>query len=116
MEQEFGSFWTLGTPTWMLKLLVSTGLEDLTKQLGQYHNVAQLNRLEIDSLGGSLWDNINLLFQTGFLSIADWKQDPSGPLLRLDFPNNEIKDSIAHDLCATAFSGAGDLTPPRRKT
>ena len=41
---------------------------------------------------------INLLFQTGFLT-----KYPSGPLLRLDFPNNEIRDSIEHDLCAMAF-------------
>lgn len=110
--QKFDSYWpALGTPAWLLKLLVATGLEDLPKQLGQYRNVADFSKIEIDALGRSSWDNISLLFQTGFLSIADWKEDPTtGSLVRLDFPNQEVRQEMARELFATAFPGAGDFS------
>jgi hypothetical protein len=108
-EQEFASYWpALGTPSWLVKLLVSEGLDDLTEQLGQYYNRATFDKVAIDTVGRSSWSNINLLFQTGFLSIADRKQGPDGLSLRLDFPNKEVKDSIARDLFATVFSGVGE--------
>jgi hypothetical protein len=109
-DQQFRSYWpALGTPSWLVKQLLLAGLDDLAEQLGQYHNEAAFNKLEIDTVGrSSSWSNINLLFQTGFLSIADQKHGPDGPCFRLDFPNKEVKDAIARDLFGMVFSGVGE--------
>ena len=35
-----------------------------------------------------------LLFQTGYLTVADDEQDEDAPLYRLDYPNHEVKRSL----------------------
>ncbi len=35
-----------------------------------------------------------LLFQTGYLTVADEKRDEDAPLYRLDYPNHEVKRSL----------------------
>ena len=97
----FKDHWfSTGTPSFLLELIKKdkrfhvkdmrgAGVSDLG--LDQY----RLNRLDL----------IPLLFQSGYLTIADVKDDEQGSCYILDYPNNEVERALAQFLL-NGLSGA----------
>jgi len=83
------SFWyASGTPTFLIKLLKENPLSYM-----------ELNELEIDESSLDMMDikNIDtasLLFQTGYLTVANIVYDPPPPLYRLRTPNLEVREAF----------------------
>ncbi|MCA0230487.1 MAG: ATP-binding protein [Bacteroidetes bacterium] len=82
---SFQNYWfSTGTPTWLVKLAKEKFLYDFS-HLSVTED--ELNSFDIDNLRP-----ITLLFQTGYLTIANYS--PEDYLYTLDFPNQEVKLSL----------------------
>ena len=101
-KSAFRNFWfATGTPTFLVNLL-------------KERNLYQLGRVEVgqatfDSFNIEHIDTYSLLFQTGYLTIK--QVEPFG-LYVLDFPNQEVKDSMLQYLLAGFSKGAYSRSTP----
>lgn len=83
-KRTYGSYWfNTGTPTYLVELIrkANFNIEELS------HYVAsedQLNSIHVDSI-----DPIPVLFQSGYLTIAEY--DSRFGLFTLNYPNEEVK-------------------------
>ena len=85
-EKDFGSYWfETGTPTFLVKKLKDT-IFDVRKFTDRtlYASESMLKDYTGDSL-----DPVPLLYQTGYLTIADFER--VGREYTLVFPNEEVK-------------------------
>ncbi len=84
-----------GTPTFLVNLLKSRGEYEVGAQHvdSSVFDTVELDRLKLSAI----------LYQTCYLTIT--AADASG-LLRLDYPNKEVRDSMLKHLLA-AFTGVG---------
>ena len=104
---EFGSYWfETGTPTFLIRKLRDTEF-DIRKFTDRtlYASEGMLKDYTADSL-----DPVPLLYQTGYLTIADY--DKTGHEYTLTFPNEEVKygfvESLMPEYVADCGAGSGN--------
>ncbi len=88
-QQRFANYWfETGTPTFLIKLLKARNYD---MQLLEHLEVTELtfSTYEIESL-----ELVPLLFQTGYLTIKDFRRDKFGEIYTLSYPNYEVKNSF----------------------
>ncbi len=87
LKQRFHNYWfATGTPTFLINLITE-----------RQYDVRQLDQLEMTGLGLQSFDIehleiLPLLFQTGYLTIQDYK--PDFGLYRLGYPNYEVESAF----------------------
>lgn len=106
MDKEFGAYWfETGTPTYLAGRVKRSGF-DVRKFTDHtiYANEANLKDYTGDSL-----DLVPLLYQTGYLTIADY--DPRRRRYTLCFPNDEVRygflESLMPSYVPSATAGNG---------
>lgn len=83
-EKRYGSYWfNTGTPTYLVELIKKAdfNIEELSDYVASED---QLNSIHVDSI-----DPIPVLFQSGYLTIAEYDQEFG--LYTLNYPNEEVK-------------------------
>ncbi len=101
-ERKFESYWyETGTPSYLLDRLAKGGLNTLDlEDLGLY--AKELSNFDVERI------NINaLLFQCGYLTIADRQVRGSRVYYPLKYPNHEVRLSLNEELVETV---TGKLT------
>ena len=92
-ERQFKSYWfETGTPTFLIKLILEKSFL-----------IPRMERLEaserlIGSFDVDFIEPENLLFQTGYLTVREWMQEPEGMRYVLTFPNREVRISFSNYL------------------
>ncbi len=85
-----------GTPKFLPDLLVRRNVSTLDLE-GLTADESLLSAFDIDEIGTEA-----LLFQTGYLTLADWSEGDDGePEYRLDYPNREVRFSLNRALLAS---------------
>lgn len=113
-DKDFGSYWfETGTPTYLVKKLREIDF-DIRKFTDRTLYASE--RVLMDYAGDSV-DPVPLLFQTGYLTIADY--DRFGREYTLAFPNEEVKygfvESLMPEYVAECGAGSGkDIFTLRR--
>ncbi len=88
-RREFRPYWfQSGTPTFLADLLARRRVSAPALE-GMFADDDLLSAVDVDRIPVEA-----LLFQTGYLTIADEKRDEDAPLYRLDYPNREVKRSL----------------------
>ncbi len=88
-KRRFRPYWfQSGTPTFLADLLARRRVSAPALE-GIFANDDLLSAIDIDRIPVE-----TLLFQTGYLTIADENLDEDAPLYRLDYPNQEVKRSL----------------------
>ena len=88
-KRYFSAFWfETGTPAFFIKLIKE-----------RQYDIQPLDHLEVPELAFSAYeieslDLIPLLFQTGYLTITDFRQDAFGEIYTLSYPNAEVRRSF----------------------
>ncbi len=88
-NQRFSNYWfETGTPTFLLKLIKE-----------REYNIEPFDHLEVPELTFSTYEIeslalIPLLFQTGYLTIKDFRRDQFGEIYTLSYPNYEVKNAF----------------------
>ncbi|MFN8490988.1 MAG: AAA family ATPase [Caldilineaceae bacterium] len=88
-NQRFANYWfETGTPTFLIKLIKA-----------RQYNIEPFEQLEVPELTFSTYELeslelIPLLFQTGYLTIKDFRRDEFGELYTLSYPNYEVKHAF----------------------
>lgn len=83
-KKEYGNYWfNTGTPTYLVELIKKAdfNIEELS---GYIASEDQLNSIHVNDI-----DPIPVLYQSGYLTIADY--DKEFELFTLDYPNEEVK-------------------------
>ena len=104
-NRRFANYWfDSGTPTFLIKLIKERQID-----------ITSFAALEVPELVFSTYeiarlDLIPLLFQTGYLTIKESRQDPFGTIFTLSYPNREVENAFlsyllsAYDETELAFS------------
>jgi len=98
---EFMPYWYIsGTPTFLVNLIKK-----------QYIDITHLenNRVGFDSFSkydSENMDAVSLLYQTGYLTIADYDEERNQ--LTLDYPNEEVRASFAQSLSKEYLEVTGE--------
>lgn len=107
LDKDFGSYWfETGTPTFLVKK-IKDSVFDVRKFTDRslYASEGMLKDYTGDSL-----DPVPLLYQTGYLTIADF--DPVGREYTLAFPNKEVKygftECLMPEYVADCGAGSGN--------
>ena len=88
-RRQFEAHWfRTGTPTFLADLLSRRGVAAPALE-GMIADDALLSAIDIDRIPVEA-----LLFQTGYLTIADEELDDDALLYRLDYPNHEVRRSL----------------------
>ncbi len=88
-KRRFRPYWfQTGTPTFLVDLLARRRVSAPALE-GMFADDDLLSAIDVDRIPVEA-----LLFQTGYLTIADEKRDEDAPLYRLDYPNHEVKRSL----------------------
>ena len=104
-EKRYGSYWfETGTPSFLVRRLKNIGF-DVRSFLDQTIYASE-NTLK--DYTGENSDPIPLLYQTGYLTIADY--DPTGGMYTLAFPNEEVKYGFLESLMPEYVSRYGPGT------
>ena len=88
-KRYFSNYWfETGTPTFLLKLIKE-----------REYNIEPFDHLEVPELTFSTYEIeslalIPLLFQTGYLTIKDFRRDQFGEIYTLSYPNYEVKNAF----------------------
>ncbi|MEZ4867253.1 MAG: AAA family ATPase [Caldilineaceae bacterium] len=88
-NQRFSNYWfETGTPTFLIKLIKE-----------REYDIEPLDHLEVPELTFSTYEIeslslIPLLFQTGYLTIKDFRRDQFGEIYTLSYPNYEVKNAF----------------------
>jgi hypothetical protein len=102
-KQDFDNYWLeTGTPSFLITLLKK-----------QYHEIEDLDNaiMSKESLGSFDVDDLPLLtilFQTGYLTIADYY--PETRLYKLDYPNTEVRSSFKKYILASIVQKTSHAT------
>ncbi len=106
-KQDFDNYWiNTGTPRFLLDMVRNNPFElnDITQQwmLDENDYKYDLDDLKLQSVA----------FQTGYLSIAEWKKySPTKWIIRYDFPNIEIRDSWYKNILSLKRNSSFSLNP-----
>ncbi len=88
-KRRFRPYWfQSGTPTFLVDLLARRRVSAPALE-GMIADDDLLSAIDVDRIPVEA-----LLFQTGYLTVADEKRDEDAPLYRLDYPNHEVKRSL----------------------
>ena len=100
-RRQFRPYWfETGTPTFLVKLLTQRGF--FTPDLEALRAPeALLSTFDVDAIATEA-----LLFQTGYLTIAQVRQLPGRLELQLHYPNLEVKASLNESLLSALAGGA----------
>ncbi|MCQ2217215.1 MAG: ATP-binding protein [Paludibacteraceae bacterium] len=107
VNQRFDNYWiATGTPRFLLNMVKDNPfrLQDLTREwvADENDDKYDLNELDLRSVA----------FQSGYLSIAEWKRvSLTEWKIRYDFPNREIRDSWYKNVLTTKPHTYGLLMP-----
>lgn len=88
-NQQFSNYWfETGTPKFLIQLIKE-----------REYNIEPLDQLETSELSFSTYEIdklelVPLLFQTGYLTIKDYRKDQFGGLYTLSYPNYEVKNAF----------------------
>ena len=100
-KYEFDNYWdSTGTPTFLLELMRKQ-IFDYEAALKRWYGESIFAAYELDRL-----DITGLLWQKGYLTIKDIKEDAFGMLYMLDFPDKEVQSTFTSRLIKT-YAGAG---------
>ncbi|MCQ2195026.1 MAG: ATP-binding protein [Paludibacteraceae bacterium] len=106
-KQDFDNYWiNTGTPRFLLDMVRNNPFElnDITQQwmVDENDYKYDLDDLKLQSVA----------FQTGYLSIAEWKKySPTKWIIRYDFPNIEIRDSWYKNILSLKRNSKFELNP-----
>ncbi len=103
-KYKFSNYWdSTGTPSFLLDLMRQQAY-DHEAALKRWYGEGIFAAYELERL-----DITGLLWQTGYLTIKDIKEDPFGMLYRLDFPDREVQSTFTSRLIKSyASAGLGD--------
>ncbi|MCQ2188799.1 MAG: ATP-binding protein [Paludibacteraceae bacterium] len=107
VNKRFDNYWiATGTPRFLLNMVRNNPFElnDITQQwmLDENDYKYDLDDLKLQSVA----------FQTGYLSIAEWKKySPTKWIIRYDFPNVEIRDSWYKNILSLKRNSNFSLNP-----
>ena len=92
-KRRFGAWWfETGTPTFLIETLCRRRVSSL--ELGEMVGSDELlSTFDVDDIATEA-----LLFQTGYLTIADEENLGGEPLYRLGYPNREVRQSLNRSL------------------
>ncbi len=108
--RKFRSFWSeTGSPDFLTQMLVEKSVS-LAELEGQLVHRRQISRLDVERI-----DLEALLFQTGYLTIAEEEESHFDTFYRLDYPNPEVRISLNEALLARFGLGVLGLVEPARK-
>ncbi|MCX7760514.1 MAG: ATP-binding protein [Hydrogenothermaceae bacterium] len=88
-EKRFHPYWfETGTPTFLIKLLIQKRfyIPQLDELIASENLIGSF---DVDAI-----EPENLLFQTGYLTIKDYEDSPTGYIYTLTYPNKEVKISL----------------------
>ncbi len=109
-ERQFRSHWfETGTPTFLIKLLLEKNFF-----IPKMENLEAGERL-IGSFDVDFIEPENLLFQTGYLTVKDWMQEPEGIRYVLTFPNREVRISFSNYLLYFILRGKEEVIKDKVK-
>ena len=98
---KFSNYWdSTGTPTFLLELMRKQAY-DYEAALNRWYGESIFAAYELEKL-----DITGLLWQTGYLTIKDVKEDAFGMLYRLDFPDKEVQSTFTSRLIKS-YAGTG---------
>ena len=101
-DKEFGSYWfESGTPTFLVKQLKNSNFD--VRRFTDHTIYASASLIKDYSADN--YDPIPLLYQAGYLTIADY--DPEDCEYTLSFPNNEVKYGFLQSLMPEYVSDCG---------
>ncbi len=96
---KFSNYWDdTGTPSFLVKLAREKEY-DYETALNEWYDKSVFSAYELDRL-----DVTGLLWQTGYLTIKETRQDEDGMEYRLDFPDQEVQSTFSRRLIE-AFAG-----------
>ena len=88
-KREYRAHWFgTGTPTFLVDLLLRRG-SAVPSLDGAYSHDDLLSRFDVDNM-----ETEALLFQSGYLTIADVEEEDGETMYRLDYPNHEVRKSL----------------------
>ena len=95
-NKDFTNYWAdTAMPTFLLDILRKKPLD---------FSCVGISETELGNYEPSNPRDVTLLYQTGYLTIVDFKNLGGSRLYTLDFPNREVRESFLHDL-APVYSG-----------
>ena len=101
-DKEFGAYWfESGTPTFLVKQLKEINFD--VRRFADHTIYASAGQLK--DYSGANSDPVPLLYQSGYLTIADY--DPDDGEYTLAFPNNEVKYGFLQSLMPEYVSDCG---------
>jgi hypothetical protein len=102
-DSSFRNFWfTSGSPNFLIKLIAENNYD-----IASLQNIISVDANFETITEGSI-SLVNLLFQTGYLTVKSTFLDNMKQVFRLDFPNYEVKDSLYSYLFADVSSSDSD--------
>ncbi len=94
-NREFRPYWfETGSPTFLFETLKARSVS-LAALEGRHADRSLVSKFDVDDIGIEA-----LLFQTGYLTITDERQEGFDTLYRLDYPNQEVQLSLNRGLVA----------------
>ncbi|MDR1635841.1 MAG: ATP-binding protein, partial [Treponema sp.] len=91
-EGQFDSYWfATGTPSFLVKLIEEQKLDILDLEKKRL-SLLGMQKFNVDNM-----DALSVLYQSGYLTIVDYKDDFGGEYT-LDYPNEEVRASFANAL------------------
>ena len=108
-DREFRPHWfETGSPTFLFRTLAEKSVSPMELE-GRLADVSLVSKFDVDDI-----DPRALLFQTGYLTIADEERRGHRTLYRLDYPNLEVRLGLNDGLLA--WLGSRDADPFDRGT
>ena len=92
-SREFRPYWfETGSPTFLFRMLMEKSISPMELE-NRTADMSLVSKFDVGDIGIEA-----LLFQTGYLTIADEKRDEFDNLYRLDYPNLEVRISLNRGL------------------
>ena len=92
-NREFRPYWfETGSPNFLFRMLMEKSVSPMELE-SQLADMSLVSKFDVNDIGIEA-----LLFQTGYLTIADEQKDDFDTLYRLDYPNLEVRISLNRGL------------------
>ena len=102
-RRKFRPWWfETGSPTFLFRTLVERGVSPMEIE-NRMTEMSLMSKFDVDDIGTEA-----LLFQTGYLTIAEERSDGFDSLYRLDYPNLEVRVSLNRGLLAHLGKAGGE--------
>ena len=88
-NREFRPYWfETGSPNFLFRMLVENSVSPMELE-NRMADMSLVSKFDVNDIGVEA-----LLFQTGYLTIAEERRDEFDNLYRLDYPNHEVRLSL----------------------